>query len=101
MFPHGAADYDLVWKQDFLSMGLLAMITSVALVVTDAGLVVGLVGAICGSAIIYVVPCTLYAEAIKNVLSVEKQRLDLIWLRCLAALGVGLGIAGCYASLAF
>merc|ERR1711920_1011565 len=101
MFPARALDFDLVWRQDCLSMFLLTIVTGAAFVVTDAGLVVGVVGAVCGSAIIYVVPCTLYASAIKGLLTVNKATALPLWLRFLTILGVALGIAGCYASLAY
>lgn len=101
MFPRSAAELDLVWMQDVVSMVLLALITCIALVVTDAGLVVGVVGAVCGSVCIYVVPCTLYAGAIKSFLSAEKFSMEVAFLRCLTCLGVVLGAAGCYSSLAF
>jgi len=97
--PH-AADWDLVWKQDALSVVLLSVLTGVALVVQDAGIVVGLVGAICGSAVIYIVPCTLYASAIRSFLG-EENGPKLLWLRLLTAFGIVLAIAGCYSALAY
>mmetsp|Transcript_37538 Transcript_37538/g.108152 ORF Transcript_37538/g.108152 Transcript_37538/m.108152 type:complete len:441 (+) Transcript_37538:1103-2425(+) len=97
--PPRAPEFDLVWKQDVTSMILLAAITAVAFVLTDAGIVVGLVGAICGSVCIYVVPCTLYAGAIKGFLSSGKGSGEVLFLRCLTVLGIVLGCAGAYSSL--
>merc|ERR1719330_1954266 len=64
-----AADWDVVLRQDVLSMCLLALITFLALMMSDTGVVVGLVGAICGNTIIYVVPCSLYAASIQTHLA--------------------------------
>merc|ERR1719221_1715454 len=52
-FPAHNESFDLVWLQDAMSVVLVAVITFCAVMMEDAGLVVGLVGAICGSAIIY------------------------------------------------
>eukprot|EP00928_Gymnodinium_smaydae_P003485 TRINITY_DN11246_c0_g1_i1.p1 TRINITY_DN11246_c0_g1~~TRINITY_DN11246_c0_g1_i1.p1 ORF type:complete len:650 (+),score=74.55 TRINITY_DN11246_c0_g1_i1:48-1952(+) len=94
------SDWDSIWKQDTLSMLLLALITTVASLVTDAGIVVGVVGAVCGSAIIYVVPCTLYASAIRGYMT-DSHDGTVILLRCLIGLGAFLALSGLIATFAF
>jgi sodium-coupled neutral amino acid transporter 11 len=93
------ADLVLVWQQDLLSVVMLFMILSIALFLTDAGLVVGVVGAVCGSSIIYVIPSVLYAGAIEKFLSPDKHRMELGTLRCLAIGGVVLGVSGVLTSV--
>jgi amino acid permease len=93
------ADLDLVWQQDLLSVVMLLLILSIALFLTDAGLVVGVVGAVCGSSIIYVIPSFLYAGAIEKFLSPDKHRVEIGILRCLAVGGVVLGVGGVLTSI--
>jgi len=92
------SDWDMVLRQDVLSMCLLAFITSLAFVMTDTGIVVGLVGAICGSTIIYIVPCSLYAASIQTFLT-DHNSATIVGLRLLIALGVVLAVGGCYSTL--
>merc|ERR1719506_1952941 len=92
-------DLGLVWQQDLLSVLMLIVILTIALFLTDAGLVVGVVGAVCGSAIIYVIPSVLYAAAIEKFLSPDKHRAELGALRCLAVGGVVLGVSGVLTSI--
>jgi sodium-coupled neutral amino acid transporter 11 len=93
------ADLVLVWQQDLLSVVMLFVILSIALFLTDAGLVVGVVGAVCGSSIIYVIPSVLYAGAIEKFLSPDKHRMELGTLRCFAVGGVVLGVSGVLTSV--
>ena len=101
MLERAAVDLGLVWQQDLLSVVMLLVILSVALFLTDAGLVVGVVGAVCGSAIIYVIPSILYAAAIEMFLSPDKHRTELRILRCLAVGGVILGVSGVLTSILY
>lgn len=96
--PQCASDWDTIWRQDVLSMCLLALITVAALVVTDTSVVVGLVGAICGSAIIYIVPCSLYAASIHAFLT-NANAMTVVWLKCLILLGVVLAVGGSLSTL--
>jgi amino acid permease len=50
--PSNSGTFELIRFQNALSAAMLFVILLVAILVTDAGLVVGLVGAVCGSAII-------------------------------------------------
>merc|ERR1719261_1709283 len=94
LLGRAGVDLALVWQQDLLSVVMLVAILSIALFLTDAGLVVGVVGAVCGSSIIYVIPSVLYAAAIEKFLSPDKHRTELMVLRCLAVGGVVLGVSG-------
>mmetsp|Transcript_82726 Transcript_82726/g.208162 ORF Transcript_82726/g.208162 Transcript_82726/m.208162 type:complete len:630 (+) Transcript_82726:56-1945(+) len=98
--PINASDWDVVWRQDAVAMMALALNTTVALLVTDAGVVVGLVGAICGSAIIYIVPCSLYAAATQGFLT-DGNSATLAWLKFLIGLGCVLAVAGCVTTILF
>jgi sodium-coupled neutral amino acid transporter 11 len=99
LFERAGADLDRVWQQDLLSVMMLLVILAIALFLTDAGLVVGVVGAVCGSSIIYVIPSVLYAGAIEKFLSPDKHRTELTTLHCLAAGGVILGVSGVLTSI--
>lgn len=88
-----------VWFQNMLSTVMLSLISVVAILVTDAGIVVGLVGAIAGSAIIYVIPCLLFDRAERKfsdpTRTSTKQRLAQVIGCC----GLGLMVMGTYAAL--
>ena len=79
---------------------LLGALTSAALVLKDAGLMVSLSGAALGSAIIYIFPSLIYLKLtkrliaegkMKNTVSVKAER---VFNKFLAVLGVALGILG-------
>merc|ERR1719375_219733 len=99
LLERAGVDLALVWQQDLLSVVMLLLILSIALFLTDAGLVVGVVGAVCGSSIIYVIPSLLYAGAIEKFLSPDKHRMEIGTLRCLAIGGVVLGVSGVLTSV--
>lgn len=84
----------LIWCQNLLSLALLLVLTICAGIFVDAGLVVGLVGAICGSAVIYVIPCLLYQAAMGQHLMPEKHRREILFNRCVVGMGVVLGVLG-------
>merc|ERR1740121_3516383 len=100
-FSEHQEDWDLIARQDVLSMILLAMITFVAALVTDAGLVVGVVGALCGISIICIVPSVLYSGAIRTFLQEDHHSGTLLFLRFLICMGVVLAVAGCISTLIF
>jgi len=100
MNPAAEEEWDSIWRQDLLSMCLLALITAVALVVTDAGMVVGVVGSICGISVIYIVPSILYAGAIQKY-HTDRDQGTVIWLRGLTFVGATLAIAGCVSTLVY
>jgi len=85
--------------QNALSMIVLALITLCSHVFTDAGMVVGVVGAICGSAIIYIVPCILYVKALQKFCNKEKHHYQISMVSCLAVLGVLFAILGLVSAL--
>jgi len=100
-FPENEDDWDLVLRQDLLSMVLLAMITAAASLVTDAGMVVGLVGALCGISIIYIVPSVLYSGAIQTFLREDGHAGILNFTRFLIVLGSVLAVGGVVSTLIF
>lgn len=93
-------DTAYVGFQNMLSASLLAVITLIAALVSDASLVVGLVGSICGSATIYVMPCFLYAKACSHA-QFEKNPGELVAVKMMGAIGIVLMFAGAWATLAF
>jgi amino acid permease len=100
MSPSNAATYDLVTFQNALSTVMLGAITVLAIIITDAGMVVGLVGAICGSAIIYVIPCLLFDRASGKFLSDGKYKLaEQCLVRFIGFIGLILIVAGALATL--
>jgi amino acid permease len=103
-----------VWKQDSITFVMVVLIAFLTSILTDAGLVVGLVGPICGCAAIFLVPCTLYAAALKWRVShltadghasreaSDKNMSGQIFLaRALTVLGVFLMVGGVYATFAY
>jgi len=83
---------DYVWFQNVLSTVMLIIITIVAIIVTDASIVVGLVGSLCGSATIYVIPCLIFDRAtIKGSLCDATERTV---VRVIGFTGVVLMFAG-------
>lgn len=90
---------DIVWSQDALSMLMVVFITGCASVLVDAGLVIGVVGAVCGSAIIYIVPCLIFVKAIEKFQDPERNKVVIYIATFLGGLGIVLGIGGCLTSL--
>lgn len=96
--PEATSITELVVFQDILSAGMLALVTSVAIIVTDASLVVGLVGATCGAATIYVIPCLLFDRCTIGfeTLCTPVER----WLvRTIGFSGIFLMVAGAFVTL--
>jgi len=91
-----------VCAQNLLSCFMVLLVTLCAWVLTDAGLVVGVVGAVCGSAVIYVMPCVLYAASLQQFLDCSRRELamEVAIAKTVATCGVLLGVGGLYASLA-
>merc|ERR1719235_1445261 len=58
--PDMTATTESISFQNTLSMVFLAIVSIVAILVTDCSIVVGLVGSICGCATIYVIPCFVF-----------------------------------------
>jgi len=77
-------------------------VTVIAIIVTDASIVIGLVGAICGSAIIYVIPCFLFDAATSKFLGQGDDLhhpMEIYLVRGLGFAGVFVMIAGSVATL--
>jgi sodium-coupled neutral amino acid transporter 11 len=90
---------DLVMFQNALSTTMLVLITSIAAMVTDASLVVGLVGSICGSATIYVLPTFLFDKATRKHDLVVVTQSERALVRMIGATGIILMVAGACATL--
>merc|ERR1719291_183281 len=94
-FPAHNESFDLVWLQDAMSVMLVGVITLCAVMMEDAGLVVGLVGAICGSAIIYIIPGVLFVRCLQSGLVSEDKNAVAYWFtHFLIGLGCFLMVAG-------
>lgn len=92
-------DWNKFWRQDALSAAMLSVILGITCFLTDAGLVVGVVGALCGSTIIYIVPALLYASAVTAYMDTEKHATELTVMRFLGVWGACLACAGTAVSL--
>jgi len=87
---------DLIWRQDVLSTVLVVLITSLAVLCQDSGLVDGLVGAICGNVVIYIIPCLIYAASVKAFFDKARNVPSIASSVGLVVFGVALIIAGCF-----
>jgi amino acid permease len=85
--------------QDALSTVFVLLIVVLAVLITDASIVVGLVGSLCGAATIYVVPCLLFDRSCAAFPRLESQRERLV-VRIIGIVGVVLMFAGAYATVA-
>mmetsp|Transcript_99736 Transcript_99736/g.281562 ORF Transcript_99736/g.281562 Transcript_99736/m.281562 type:complete len:472 (-) Transcript_99736:90-1505(-) len=103
LMPSHSSEFDYVWFQNMTSTVLLLVLIVAAILVTDASLVVGLVGSICGSATIYVLPCILFHCANTGLLQGTQlyTRSEQVLVTIIGCVGVFLMIAGAGATLAF
>jgi len=92
---------DEVWKQNAITTVLVASIAFLAQLMTDPGVVVGLVGAVCGIACIFLLPCTLYAAALKVDVMATNVGAQLLLTGAFRLLGVFLMVGGVYATFKF
>jgi len=94
--------FDQVWFQNALSALMLGVIAVLGIIVTDVSTVIGLVGAICGSAIIYVIPCLLFDRASSKFLGLGDERAhpyERMLVQTIGFTGVVLMFAGSMASI--
>lgn len=94
--------FDEVWFQNSLSAFMLGVIAFLGIIVTDVSTVIGLVGAICGSAIIYVIPCLLFDRGSAKFLGLGEERAnpyERILVQTIGYVGVVLMFAGSMASI--
>jgi len=99
--PERQREFDRTVVQDMLSFALLCALVLVAMACNNVWSVLNIVGAVCGSTTIYVLPCLLYAESVRRFLGVEGNRLELAAVYGMLAVGVVLGILGLYVSFVF
>jgi len=85
--------------QNLLSVVVLWLITLLAHIFTEAGMVVGVVGSVCGSAIIYIVPCVLYEAALEKFCVKQNHETKTKIVRILSVVGVVLAVLGCISAL--
>lgn len=85
--------------QDLVSAALLITLMLVSMACNDVWIVLNVVGAVCGSTTIYVLPCLLYAKSVGRVLGVERSRVELAAVYGMLCFGVVLGISGLYVSV--
>jgi len=84
---------------------LTATLTGLALLISDAGFVISVTGAVLGSALIYMIPPYLFLRSTKrrvangSLQSTKTLRIEQWWNRGLIALGVFLALAGAYMSV--
>lgn len=99
-YPERSDEFDGVRYQDVLSLAMVALIMGCAMLLADVGVVVGIVGSVCGSAIIYIIPCSLYAAALQSPqMDSVKHANEIIGAKFAIGFGVVLGVAGLYATL--
>lgn len=100
VFPSLEEDFSFCWSMNVLNVLLLISVATCAMIVTNVGEVVGVVGAICGSALIYILPSILYVRSIEKFLLKEEHALEITCVRSLAYFGLLVMASGLYFSLA-
>lgn len=90
-----------VWKQNIITLVMVTIIALLTQLLTDPGVVVGLVGAVCGITCIFLLPCTLYAAALSVDVMAHNVRLQLMLTWIFRLLGVFLMVGGVYATFKF
>ena len=84
---------------------MLSLVTATALLLEDSGFVVSLNGALAGSAIIYVFPAIMFLKSSSKRLAngtlkmTKKLKLERIFNKAMAGLGVALGLCGASVSI--
>ncbi len=78
-----------------LTLCMLALITAIACIISDIGVVVGIAGALLGAAIVYTYPPIMYAAARRRTSSPAPRA-----IYGLVLLGVFLGVLGTHVTLA-
>lgn len=99
IFPHLEEDLAFCWSLNVLNGLLLMSVTICAMLVTNVGEIVGVVGSICGSALIYIMPSILYAKSIEKFLLKEEHLLEIACARSLVCFGLLIMTSGLYFTL--
>jgi len=87
--------FNSVLIQDAITLFFVALTTLVAVLLRDETLVVGLVGSICGSAVIFVIPCLIHVFAVRGgLMNWETNKHHFAFSGFLLTLGMFLMVAG-------
>mmetsp|Transcript_11320 Transcript_11320/g.19649 ORF Transcript_11320/g.19649 Transcript_11320/m.19649 type:complete len:479 (-) Transcript_11320:90-1526(-) len=83
-------------KVNNLTYTILAVVTAVALKITDLSFIMSFGGATLGNALIYVYPAIMFRSAVKNLGedATKAQKLEVYLAMAFAALGIGMGCIG-------
>ena len=79
-----------------VTVGLLSVITSLALTVKDVSFVLSFGGATLGNALIYVYPALMFRSSVKKMgdKATSSLKREVKFALCSAALGIGMGAVG-------
>eukprot|EP00581_Thalassiosira_minuscula_P007088 CAMPEP_0183703404 /NCGR_PEP_ID=MMETSP0737-20130205/1155_1 /TAXON_ID=385413 /ORGANISM="Thalassiosira miniscula, Strain CCMP1093" /LENGTH=478 /DNA_ID=CAMNT_0025930147 /DNA_START=86 /DNA_END=1522 /DNA_ORIENTATION=- len=83
-------------KVNNLTYTILAVVTAVALKITDLSFIMSFGGATLGNALIYVYPAIMFRSAVKNLGedATKAQKLEVYLAMAFAAMGIGMGCIG-------
>jgi amino acid permease len=88
MSPDWSNTCKLMWVQNTMTAVGVICIGITGILVTDTGLVLGLVGACCGMIVIYLVPCFLYDYTLKRYAMDDRYPNQVLFVRFLMCLTV-------------
>lgn len=95
LYPTWARNLDIVWKQDILSIALCLLTTGAAVILTENGMVTGIVGAFGGGTTICFIPAVLILAAVSRFRGSEGHELLRVCMTCIAILGVLYTVGAC------
>jgi len=94
-YPTWARNLDIVWKQDMLSIALCLFTTGSAVILTENGMVTGIVGAFGGGTTICFIPAVLILAAMSRFRGSEGHTKLRVSMTCIAILGVLYTVGAC------
>lgn len=97
--PSLEEDLTLCYSLNVLNVVLLISVTISATIFTNVSEVVGVVGAICGSALAFIMPSLIYARALEKFCLKEEHALEIACLKSLAIFGLVIMTGGLYFSM--
>jgi len=98
-FPSMEDDLAVCWSLNALNITLLTAVTVCAAIFTNVVEIVGLVGAVCGSILIYMLPSLLYVRSLEKFLLKEEHALEIACVKSIAVFGLLIMASGLYFSL--